>query len=135
MTATAVRPRGVKRTALDVPNPKPNTHYLWAADSAGHPQGYSRYKTEGFTCVPASEAKAIGMDGYVDESGLEVVKDSANVIRFGDLILMSCTVENFNRIKADKFQQYDAFDGTVEAEAEAKFESVHEEYKRRKRGD
>lgn len=134
MTSTIVRPRGPRRTALDVPLPESGKHYLWADGRASHPQGYARFKTDGYVCTPAGDADKIGLSGYVDEDGIEVVKDSANVIRYGQSVLMECSDENFYRIKGEKMGQYDAFDGTVEAEAEANIAGVQEEYKRRKRG-
>lgn len=134
MTSTVVTPRGPRRIAIDIPNPNPKFHYLWAADRSAHPQGYSRFKADGYWCVPSSEAEELGLDGYTDPNGQEVTKDSANVIRFGDLVLMKCTEENWARICGEKRGQFDAFEGSVEADAEEKFAGVHEEYKRRKSG-
>lgn len=134
-TPVMVRPRAKGRIALDVPNPKKGRAYKWAADRAGHPQSYARYKMDGWRVVPASEAEELGLDGYRDlDTGLETVKDSANVIRFGDLILMDTTAENFYRLRDEKMGAYDAYEGTIEADAEEKIALAQEEYQRRKRG-
>lgn len=128
------RPTNRFRVGTTIPYPKKGVHYYWAADNRIHPQNMWRKKGEGWYLTDPREADSLGLSGYAEENtGEHVVVDVNNAIRFGDVVLMECTDEQFAYNMGIKLEQYNVLENSAERKAEEGIANVVEQYERTRR--
>lgn len=128
------RPTNSGRVGTDVPYEEKETHYYWASDNRINQQSVWAMKIKGYRLTDPSKAEQLGLDGYVDAATGELTTvDVNNAIRYGDLLLMECTSEQYKYNQQYKRNQFDAFEGTVRDKAEEDIDRVRSEYQRQKR--